>query len=143
MKENKFTRIIAVLLCSIMFCCTSAYAAETRASERIDRSSVTLLKKTNGDLSISFSICATGKMDVIGASSVKIQRNTLTGWVTEYTFTPANSAGIQTTDKVQHSATLTYSPAFTGKEYRVIAMIYVEDTSGMSTKELTSRVVTA
>lgn len=134
---------MAALLCFIMLCSTSAYAAETRASERIDRSSVTLSKKSNGDLSISFSVRATGKMDVIGASSVKVQRNTFTGWVTEYTFTPDNAPEIQTTDKVQHSATLTYSPLFTGKEYRAVVMIHAEDASGVSTKELTSRTITA
>lgn len=77
-------------------------------------------------------------MEKIGASSVEIQRNTSTGWVTEYTFTPNNSA-IQTEGKTRHSATLTYSPLFTGMEYRAVVMIYVEDDTGSSTKQLTTK----
>ena len=78
-------------------------------------------------------------MEKIGASSVEIQRNTIFGWVTEYTFTPSNAPEIQAENKSQHSATLTYSPLFTGKEYRAVVMIYVEDAEGISTQKLTSQ----
>ena len=77
-------------------------------------------------------------MDIIGASSVEIQRNTIFGWVTEYTFTPSNAPEIQAENKFQHSTTLTYSPLFTGKEYRAVVMIYVKNATGTSTQQLTS-----
>ena len=136
-------RMLLTLLCMAMLCSVPAYAMETRASERINTASVTLAQKSNGAFNIGFSVRATGKMDIIGASSVEIQRNTIFGWVTEYTFTPSNAPEIQAENKFQHSATLTYSPLFSGKEYRAVVMIYVEDTTGTSTQQLTSLVTTS
>ncbi len=139
MKKKQPVRILLVLLCMTMLCSIPVYAAETRASDRIYRSAVSLSPKSNGDLSVYFSVQGTGKMEVIGASSVEIQRNTIFGWVTEYTFTTNNAPEIQAKDKFQHSATLTYTPLFTGVEYRTVAMIYVKDAAGTSTQQLTSR----
>jgi len=138
-KKKQPVRILLVLLCMTMLCSIPVYAAETRASDRIYRSAVSLSPKSNGDLSVYFSVQGTGKMEVIGASSVEIQRNTIFGWVTEYTFTTNNAPEIQAKDKFQHSATLTYTPLFTGVEYRTVAMIYVKDAAGTSTQQLTSR----
>ena len=132
---------LTVLLYMVLLCSIPAYAVEARADDRIMYNTVTLSKSSNGDLSIFFSVQATGKMDVIGASRVEIQRNTLTGWVTEYTFTPDNAPEIQAENKFQHSATLTYSPLFVGKEYRAVAMIYVKNSSGESINQLTSKIV--
>lgn len=139
MKKKQPVRILLVLLCMTMLCSIPVYAAETRASDRIYRSAVSLSPKSNGDLSVYFSVQGTGKMEVIGASSVEIQRNTIFGWVTEYTFTTNNAPEIQAKDKFQHSATLTYTPLLTGVEYRTVAMIYVKDAAGTSTQQLTSR----
>lgn len=139
MRKKWPVHALLVLLCTAMLCSIPAYAAETRASDRIMHSTATISKKSNGDLSIYFSVQGTGKMDVIGASSVEIQRNTIFGWVTEYTFTSSNTPTIQAESKFQHSAVLTYSPLFTGKEYRAVVMIYVENATGVSTQQLTSR----
>lgn len=141
MKKKWPIRVLLVLLYMAMLCSIPAYAVETRASDRIYHSAVSLSQKSNGDLSVYFSVQGTGKMDVIGASSVAIQRNTITGWVTEYTFTPNNAPTIQAESKFQHSAVLTYSPLFEEKEYRAVVMIYVKDTTGISTQQLTSQMV--
>lgn len=135
--------MLLVLLCITVLCGIPVYAVEVRASERINTATVTLTETSSGNLSAYFMVRATGKMDVIGASSVKIQRNTITGWVTEYTFTPSNAPTIQAEGKFQHSAMLTYSPLFTGKEYRAVVMIYVKDATGTSTQQLTSKVLTS
>ncbi|WP_286335466.1 hypothetical protein, partial [Bacteroides caecimuris] len=113
----------------------------SRASERIYYSTASLSPKSDGDLSIYFSVRATGNMDVIGASRIEVQRNAIGGWVTEYTFTPSNAPEIQAENKFQHSAILTYSPLFVGKEYRTVVTIYVKNTSGSSTKQLASKTI--
>lgn len=141
MKKKWPFRALLVLLCMVMLCSIPAYAAEVRASDKIDLASVTLGRKSNGDLSIYFSVQGAGKMDVIGASSVEVQRNTIFGWVTEYTFTPSNAPEIQAKSNFHHGATLTYSPLFGEKEYRTVVMIYVEDKTGVSTQQLTSKIV--
>lgn len=138
MKKKWPVHVLPMLLCIVMLCSIPVYAMEARASSRIAHSAASLSLKSNGDLSIYFSVQGTGKMDVIGASSVEVQRNTITGWVTEYTFTPSNAPTIQAESKFQHSAVLTYSPLFAGKEYRAVVMIYVKDATGISTQQLTS-----
>lgn len=134
--------ILPMLLCVVMLCSIPAYAVETRASSRIAHSAVSLSKKSTGDLSVYFSVQATDVMEKIGASSVEIQRNSIFGWVTEYTFTTSNTPMLQRDDKDQHSMVLTYSPLFTGVEYRTVVMIYVKDTSGVSTQQLASKPIT-
>ena len=131
-----------MLLCVVMLCSIPAYAVETRASSRIAHSAVSLSKKSTGDLSVYFSVQATDVMEKIGASSVEIQRNSIFGWVTEYTFTTSNTPMLQRDNKDQHSMVLTYSPLFTGVEYRTVVMIYVKDTSGVSTQQLASKPIT-
>ena len=118
-----------------------AYAAETRASDRIVRSTVTLSKKSNGDLSIYFSVQANDRMEKIGATSVAIQRNSGSSWVTEYTFNTSNTPALLRDNKDRHSMVLTCSPQFTGVEYRAVVMIYVEDAAGVSSQKLTSRTI--
>lgn len=125
-----------------MFFRIPVYGLETRASTQISNTSVMLSQKSNGDFNVYFSVRATGIMDVIGASSVKVQRHTIFGWITEHTFTPDNTPELQAENKAQHSAALTYSPLFTGKEYRAVVTIYVKDVSGASTQHLTSKTVT-
>ena len=141
MKKRWLGHILPMLLCAVMLCSIPAYAMEARASSRIAYSAASLSKKSNGDLSIYFTVQGAGKMDVIGASSVEVQRNTIFGWVAEYTFTTSNTPEIQSENKFQHNATLTYSPLFEGKEYRAVVMIYVEDATGASTQQLTSKTV--
>ena len=75
MKKKWPIHVLSVLLCSI-----PAHAAETRASDRISRTTATLSKASNGDLSVFFSVQATGIMEKIGASSVAIQRSSGSGW---------------------------------------------------------------
>lgn len=141
MKKTCYIQSVAILLCLIMICSIPVYATEDRASERIYRSNVVLAKSDNNDLNMYFSVVATGRMDVVGASSVEVQRYSLLGWTTEYTFTPDDTPELQTKGETRHNATLTYSPKYTGKSYRVIVMIYVENASGVSTKKLTSESV--
>jgi len=133
--------ILPMLLCAVLLCNIPAYAVETRANSRIAHSTVTLSEKSNGDLSIYFSVRASGIMEKIGASSVTIQRNCDGDWVTEYTFTISNTPTLQRENRDQYGTVLTYSPLFAEKEYRAVVMIYVKDAMGASTQQLISRTV--
>lgn len=143
MKKKWPVCALLVLLCIAMLCSIPGYAAEARASDRIYHSAVSLSKKSTGDFSVYFSVQATDVMEKIGASSVEIQRSSGSNWVTEYTFNTSNTPTLQRENKDQHGMVLTYSPLFTGVEYRAVAMIYVKDATGTSTQKLTSRTVQA
>ena len=138
MKKKWPIRALLVLLCMVMLCSIPAYAVETRASTRISHSGVSLSLKSDGDLSIYFTVRATDVMEKIGASSVAIQRSSNGNWVTEYTFTTSNTPTLQRENGDQYGAVLTYSPRFTEVEYRAVVMVYVKDATGTSTQQLTS-----
>lgn len=139
MKKKWPIHVLSVLLCMVMLCSIPVHAAETRASDRISRTTVTLSKASNGDLSIFFSVRATGIMEKIGASSVAIQRSSGSDWVTEYTFNTSNTPALLVENSSWNGMVLTYSPHFTGVEYRAVVMIYVKDATGVSTQQLTSK----
>ena len=134
-------QILSVLLCAVMLCSIPAHAVETRASDRISRTTATLSKKSNGDLSVFFSVQATRVMEKVGASSVAIQRSSGSSWVTEYTFNTSNTPALLTENTDWHGMLLTYSPRFTEVEYRAVVIIYVKDASGVSTQQLISQTV--
>lgn len=138
MKKKWPIHILSVLLCMAMLCSIPAHAVETRASDRIAYSTAMLSKASNGNLSIFFSVRATGIMQKIGATSVAIQRSSGSGWVTEYTFNTSNTPTLLRENKDRHSMVLTYPPRFAGVEYRAVVMIYVKDVAGISTQRLVS-----
>ena len=70
MKKKWPVQILSVLLCMVMLCGIPAHAVETRASDRILRAAATLSKASNGDLSVFFSVRATGFMEKVGATGV-------------------------------------------------------------------------
>ena len=141
MKKKWPIQVLLVLLCMVILCSVPVHAAETRASDRISRTTITLSKASNGDLSIFFSVRATGLMEKIGATSVAIQRSSGSGWTTEYTFNTSNTPALLTGNTDWHGMALTYTPRFSGVEYRAVVMIYVKDATGASTQQLTSRSV--
>lgn len=141
MKQKWPIHILSILLCMAMLCGIPAHAAETRASDRIYHSTATLSKASNGDLSVFFSVQATGIMEKIGATSVAIQRSSGSGWTTEYAFNTSNTPTLLRENKDRHSMVLTYSPRFNGVEYRAVVMIYVQDASGTSTQQLISKTI--
>lgn len=133
MRKKLPIRVITVLLCAAMLWGIPAYAAETRASERIDLSGCTIGKASDGRLSAYFMVQANDLMDVIGATSVEIQRHNIFGWVTEYTFTSDDYPVLLTTNDSRHSAEVLYRPLFSGSTYRAVANIYAKDARGTTT----------
>lgn len=138
MKKKLPVRVISMLLCVAMLCGIPAYAAETRASERIDISMCTIGKTDDGRLSAYFMVQATGIMNVIGATSVEIQRQTLFGWVREFTFTSDDYPALLATNSSRHGEWVHYTPLFPGSTYRAVANIYVRNSTGTSTQSLPS-----
>lgn len=136
MKKKWPVQILSVMLCMVMLCGIPAHAVETRASDRIAHSTATLSKASNGNLCVFFSVQATGIMQKIGATSVAVQHSSGNGWTTEYTFNTSNTPALLVENSDWNGIVLTYSPRFTGVEYRAVVMIYVKDARGVSTQQL-------
>lgn len=139
--RKRLWRTISILLCLSMICSISAYAAEARASSRISGCSATLLKKSNGDLSLTNSIVAAGIMDNIGASSVVIERYNGNTWVEEQTYSFSDTPELQTSGEKQYTVTLVMTPQYADSNYRAEVTFYAEDSSGSNTKPVTTNTV--
>lgn len=132
---KKTVRGLSLFFAILMIMSTSAFALDMRASSRIDRYSARIMTDEDGNLWIYFSVNASSIMDDIGANKIAIQRNNGTRWVTENTITPADVPQMQTSDAIRHSATIPYTPEYSGYAYRAIVSVYAKDSSGSSTAQ--------
>ena len=77
-------------------------------------------------------------MDTIGASKIDIKRYDGSRWITEETLTVRDYPEIQTSKAVRHSASIAYTPDYTGATYQAVVTAYAEDSSGSSTSQATT-----
>lgn len=139
---KKIVRSISLFFAIIMIISTSSFAIDTRASSRIERTATQVKMDTDGNLWVYFSVNAFSIMDDIGASRIAIQRYNGSSWITECTLTPDDEPEMQASNELWHYATIPYSPKYSGYSYRAVVNIYATDSTGTSTKTLTSTPVT-
>lgn len=139
---KKIVRGMSLLFAILMIVSTPTFAMDARASARIDSSVAIVKAGTDGNLWVYFSVDAVSIMDDIGASKIMIQRYSGSRWITESTLTPTNTPEMQTTNALRHSATIPYSPKYSGCSYQAVVTVYATDSSGTSTKTVTSYPVT-
>ncbi len=135
---KKATRGTALFLAFLMILSTTALAVNSRASDTFIRYSASLSLKDDGDLEIYFNVATSRHMDIIGASTINIQRYNGTRWVTEETLTVNDCPEIQTSNASRHSASITYTPDYTGATYQAVVTVYAKDSSGSSTSQTTT-----
>ena len=131
--QKRYARILAVLLCVVMLFCLSAQAAEPYASSLIATHSATITKGTDGYLYVTFTISANRVCDVIGATSVAIQRKSGSSWVDERTYTVASTPELQDTDISFHSLVIKYKPQYSDATYRAVVNLYAKCGTTVST----------
>lgn len=117
----------------------TAFAADIRASSRFVRYSAELSAGNDGNIYVLFSVTASNTMDVIGASSIAIQRYDNAQWVTERTLTVKDEPEMQTTNSTRYSASISYEPVFSNARYRAVVSVYAKDSSGSSTAQTTTK----
>lgn len=135
---KKIVRGMALYFAILMIMPASAFAMDMRASSRIERSSARVKMGVDGNLWVYFSIDAVSVMDDIGASKISIQRYDGSSWVTEKTLTPTDTPEMQASNALRHSASIPYSPKYSGYSYRAVVSVYATDESGTSTTTVTS-----
>lgn len=139
---KKIVRGMSLLFAILMIMSASAFAMDMRASSRIATSSARIKMGVDGNLWVHFSVNAVYTMDDIGASKITIQRYSGSRWITESILTAEDFPEIQASNALRHSATVPYSPEYSGCSYRAVVAIYATDSSGTSTTTLTSLSVT-
>ena len=139
--RKQYLKIVSFLLCFVMLCSIPVHAAEPYASSQITLHSATLDKGSNGYLYVAFTIDTNRVMNILGASSVVIQRYSLFQWVNEHTFTPENMPELLTTNDGGHSLIIPYDPLFPNATYRAIVYFYAESDTMISTAKGTTNTV--
>lgn len=132
-------RIISVvLLFTLLFSMfAAAHAATTRASELISVTSITATVKSGGVVKFTASMSATGIVDQVGFTSIKIQKYSGGSWSTVKAI--YNKFGY---DRISYAYTTSYSGTV-GTKYRAVVGYKVVDGSSSDTRTRTSSSVTA
>lgn len=142
MKRRCAVVLLAVLL-FVVWGSAQGYAAQARASEEIMSYYATISKNNQGQLSIYFSIKCRTNMNVLGTTSIVVQRFNGTSWVSEYTFNIRDYPKMQTNNKSSYWATMLYSPHYSGTQYRAMVFFYARNSAGSDTAvKTTSSVAT-
>lgn len=133
--RKRYLKMAVVLLCLFMLCSifTNTYALEPYASSQITLHSATLDKGTDGYLYVTFTISTNKIMNVIGASSVVIQRYSLFQWVNEHTITPDDMPELLDTNTGYHALIIRYKPLFPNATYRAVVNLYAKSDTMTST----------
>ena len=128
---KRLTRCVSLFLVMVLLFTVTAFAAEThRASLFFTRTS-TYLEKTSGTtFDVWFDVTATGIMDEVGVSSIKIQKSSdKSSWTTVKTFLKENYSQMTDDNTAAHDDYVTYTGT-AGYYYRAKVTFYAENSSG-------------
>lgn len=129
---KKLIRYLSLFLVTAMLLTIPALAAETpRASYFFARTSTYLEKVSGTTFDIWFDVTATGTMDVLGVSTIKVQRSSdKSTWTTMKTFSKSNYSQMTDDNTVAHDDCVTYTGT-AGYYYRAKVVFYAENSSGV------------
>ena len=131
--KKRYARLLAALLCLTILFCLSAQAVEPYGSSLISTHSATITKASDGYLHVTFTIGANRVCDVIGASSVVIQRKSGSSWVDEKTYAATSTPELQTTNSSYYSLVIKYKPQYSDATYRAQVNLYAKCGTTVST----------
>lgn len=134
------------MVLTLIFCTVSAASAtdfSTQASQYLDRYYANIYSEGDGDISIWFEVEATGKMDEIGALSVRLQQKSTSSstWKTIKTYSYTNYSNMLVNDKDFYVSSVDYS-GIDGYSYRAYVTVWAgKDGNGDSREILTETVI--
>ncbi len=133
--------LLLMVLCLVSAVGVQGYAVQPRASEQIISYDATLSRNGSGRVHVGFMIQCTAKMDVLGTTSIVVQRFNGTDWVSEYTFNIREYPGMQTQHQDHYSGIVAYSPSNPGSKYRAMVFFYARNSAGSDTAVKTTNSV--
>ena len=129
---KRLIRIICLVMIFSMIAAVPAYALEQsqRASDFFSSFKAYCYTSSSGQLAVYFKVIATGSMDELGASTIKVQRSSDgTNWSTVKTFTKDVYPQMKGTTTVAHATTL-YCTKTSGYYYRAYVDFYAKNSTG-------------
>lgn len=128
---KRIVRCVSLLLVMAILMTIPAFAAGTsKASHYFIRTS-TYLEKTSGTtFDVWFDVTATGMMQELGVSTIKVQRSSdKSNWSTVKTFSKDNYSQMTDDNTVAHDDCVTYTGT-AGYYYRAKVTFYAKNSSG-------------
>lgn len=139
---------LLALICTLCAGLTApAWAADTeeivprRASDYLTYYAVYALTAPGGAVIIEFEVEGTGRIDFVGASYIVVQEKVGTKWIGA-TYFGSTSNGMPAGNDYFHIGSITYKGT-PGKEYRALATVYAENSSGNDSRTIITNSVTA
>lgn len=132
---KKFVKLIALVLVLAMAMALPVAATESRASSFFVGSNVYLYKVSSTQFQACFSVTATGGMDELGASEIKIQRSSDgENWSTMRTYTKESYPSLIKANTSSYATYITYTGT-SGYYYRAKITLYATNDSGTGYRE--------
>ena len=129
---KRFVRMVWLFVAVSIVVAVPAYAAEQsqRSSSFFTSFTAYCYESTSTRLAVYFRVLATGTMDELGASVVKIQQSSDgTNWETVKTFNKETFSQMTDTNTRMHATTL-YYPKTSGYYYRAYVTFYAKNSTG-------------
>jgi hypothetical protein len=140
--KKRIPAIITTALILTLSVNVTASADLLRASQYISNCSTWATAEGGGSVSFGFDVTATTSSNVVGATSIAVQRKNGSSWTTVYTFTGSNSTGLTGSNCTSYSSFVYYAGT-AGNQYRANVTIYVQRGGGSDSRTVTTNTVTA
>lgn len=128
---KKFLKIICFLMAAVMLFTTTAFAAESRASDFFARTCTYIDRSSTSKLDIWFEVIAVGTMTVLGVRSIELERSTdKSNWETVKTYGMADYSQLTCASTASHSGSVTYYGSST-YYYRAYVEFYAKNSTGI------------
>jgi len=130
---KRLVKSLCFVMALVMLFTTTAFAAESRASNYFAMTSTYIDRLPDGELEIWFDVVAVGRMDQLGVREIKLQRSTdCSNWTTIKTYHRDDYAQMICTNTASHSDYVTYSNAKSRYYYRAFVEFYAKKGNGSS-----------
>lgn len=128
---KRLAKTVCFLMVAVMLFTTTAFAAESRASNYFMMTSTYLERISSSTIEIWFDVSAVGRMDELGVREIKLQRSSdRSNWTTIKTYDKADYSQMIDYNSATHADCVTYNSASSGYYYRAYVEFYAKNSSG-------------
>jgi hypothetical protein len=130
---KRLIKSLCFVMALVMLFSTTAFAAESRASNYFMMTSTYIDRVSDSELEIWFDVVAVGQMDKLGVERIKLQRSTDgSSWTTIKTYDMDDYPEMICTNTASHSDYVTFSTANPRYYYRAYVEFYAKRGNGSS-----------
>ena len=128
---KRLIRTVCFLMAAVMLFTTTAFAAESRASDYFMMTSTYLERVSSSKIEIWFDVTAVDRMDELGVKEIRLQRSTdKSNWTTVKTYSRNDYDQMIDYNSAAHADCVTYTSASSNYYYRALVKFYAKKGNG-------------